>query len=86
MFNIILGSPKLGVLYKFKHPFSSEYCSQWHSGGCVILYIPYSLYSAPLFISGPLGAYWRGGGLIEREGAYLFIQKTSNGDYLFELQ
>ena len=35
----ILGSPKLGVLYKFKHPLSFKYCGLWRSGGCVILYI-----------------------------------------------
>ena len=48
------------------------------------MYIPYSLYLAPggLFISGPFE-----GGLSEGEGgAYLFIQKTSDGDYLLELQ
>ena len=34
-------SPKLGVLYKFKHQFSFKYCGlwHWHSGGCIILYI-----------------------------------------------
>ena len=51
----------------------------------------FSPWGGGLFISGPFeGAYWRGGpigegGLIER-GAYLFIQKTSNEDYLFEQQ
>ena len=52
--------------------------------------IPYSLYLAPrgggLFISGPFGGGLIGeGGLIER-GTYLFIKKTSDGDYLSELQ
>ena len=31
--NIILGSPKLDVLYKFKHPFGFEYCGLWLSDG-----------------------------------------------------
>ena len=30
--------PKLGVLYKVKHPLSFEYCGMWRSGGSVIVY------------------------------------------------
>ena len=51
----------------------------------------FSPQSRGLFISGPFeGGHWRGGGLMEggliERGAYLFIQKTSDEDYLFELQ
>ena len=64
--------------------------------------ITYSLYLDPpgggggLFISGPFegggligekGVNWGGGGALFKRGEGLFIHpKTSNGDYLFELQ
>ena len=60
----------------------------------LLISILYSLYLAlagggSLFISGPFdgggGGSLEGGGIIER-GAYLFIQKNSDGDYIFELQ
>ena len=50
-------------------------------------YPPGGAYSFQNLLRGLIG----GGGLIERRdlierGAYLFIQKTSDGDHLFELQ
>ena len=45
-------SPKLGVLYKFKYPFSFGYCGLLHSGGCVIQNTEFwvvALYKTPSF-------------------------------------
>ena len=67
--------------------------SAYLSSNCHLLVLISGPFEGGGLIGGGLigeGAYWRGGligggGLLER-GAYLFIQKTSDGDYLFELQ